>query len=299
MKKIAVIGSINQDIIANMPHIPAVGETILASYGGEGQGGKGGNQAGAIAKLGGDVVMLGAVGQDAAGESLLCALTQAGVNTAHIKWVPDVPSGQAWIMVNAQGDNAIVVLPGANSRVDLPYIESVRPVFEAVDIVVMQMEIPLQTVCSAANLAKQLGKAVVLDPAPAVKNLPDELLQSVDYIKPNESELEILTGCGTGQYREGAQQLLSRGVGTVIVSLGERGIYCCSKDGEFERPARKVKAVDTTAAGDSFLAALVLGLAQSKSLEDAAHFAQLVSSIVVTRPGAQSSIPTAAELAAL
>jgi ribokinase len=299
LKKIAVIGSLNLDILAHVGHVPVAGETVLAKYGGRFQGGKGANQAGAVAKLGGGAVMLGAVGSDAAGEFLLQNLIKSGVKTEYVKAVSDEPTGQAWIILNKEGNNSIIVLPGANSLVDIPYIEAVRPVIQSADIVLMQMEIPLESVCYAASMAKALGKTVILDPAPAVSDLPDSLLACTDYIKPNESELQILTGRPAGRYRDGARQLAERGARNVIVSLGERGVYCLTEDGSaFERPARKVNAIDTTAAGDAFIAAFALCLARGGGIDEAVDFAQIVASVTVTRPGAQNSIPSTAELGA-
>ena len=298
MKKIAVIGSLNLDLIANTPHIPAVGETVLAKYGGKFRGGKGANQATAIAKLGGDVVMLGCVGADANGEYLLTGLMDSGVDVKNVKKIHNEPTGQAWITVDKQGDNAIVVLPGANFSVDKSYIEAMQPIIRDVDIVLLQMEIPLETVCFTAKMAKEMGKLVVLDPAPATENFPDALFADVDYIKPNETELKVLTN-GCEDYEKAVVQLHNRGVGNVIVSLGSRGVYCHTKYGNtFEMPARKADVVDTTAAGDSFLAAFVLELSKGQEFAKAIDFAQLVASITVTRLGAQSSIPTAAEVEA-
>ena len=298
MKKIAVIGSLNLDVIANTPNIPAVGETVLAKYGGKFRGGKGANQATAIAKLGGDVVMLGCVGTDANGEYLLTGLMDSGVDVKNVNKTHNEPTGQAWITVDKQGDNAIVVLPGANFCVDKSYIEAMQPIIRDVDIVLLQMEIPPETVCFAAKMAKEMGKLVVLDPAPATENFPDALFADVDYIKPNETELKVLTN-GCEDYKKAVVQLHNRGVGNIIVSLGSRGVYCHIKDGNtFEMPARKVDVVDTTAAGDSFLAAFVLKLSKGQEFTKAIDFAQLVASITVTRPGAQSSIPTAAEVEA-
>jgi len=297
VRKILVIGSLNLDIVAKTDHIPAVGETVIAQYGGQFGGGKGANQACAAAKLGGEVTMLGAVGNDDAGDFLLSGLTDSGVKVEHIKRVPGKPSGQAWIVLDKHGDNSIIVLPGANACVDIAYLESKRTVIENADIIIMQLEIPTQSVCYAASLAKSLGKTVILDPAPAVPDLPGELLSNTDYIKPNQSELELLTGCPPGDYQKGAEQLITRGCRNVIVSLGERGAFCHESGRKpFHKAAHPVKAVDTTAAGDSFLAAFALGLARGEEVWAAIDFAQRVAAIVVTRSGAQSSIPTAAEL---
>jgi len=297
LKKILVIGSLNLDIVAKTNHVPVTGETVIAGYGGHFRGGKGANQACAIAKLGGNVTMLGAIGTDEAGDLMLSGLAGDGVNVSRIKRVDFEPSGQAWIIINDSGDNSIVVLPGANYCVDTAYIDSVRDVIEDADIIVMQLEIPVETVCYAAKLAKELGKIVVLDPAPALKDLPDSLFINSDYIKPNESELELLTRCPADDHAGGALRLLERGVANIVVSLGSNGVYCHATGHEpFHRPAHVVDVVDSTAAGDSFLAAFVLGLAKGDTLEDSIDFAQRVASITVTRPGAQDSIPFASEL---
>ena len=296
MKKIVVIGSLNMDAVAHADHTPAEGETIMADFSGYFPGGKGANQACAIGKLGGEVCMLGAVGCDDAGEALIKSLQRFGVDTSCLKHCEDTVTGQAWITVNAKGNNSIVVLPGANARVDRAYIDSVRAAIEAADAVVMQLEIPVDTVCYAAKLAKEMGKPVVLDPAPARADLPEELLACADYIKPNETELALLTGCSPAEYEKGARILLEKGVKNVVVSLGEKGVYCLTEKESFLSPARKVKAVDTTAAGDSFLASFTLALVQGQALREAIDFAQRVAAIVVTRPGAQDSIPGPEEL---
>lgn len=297
MKKILVIGSLNLDIVAETSHVPVTGETVIAKHGGQFPGGKGANQACAIARLGGDVEMLGAVGNDDAGEYLLKSLSTNGVNVNNIKKVSHEPTGQAWIILNKQGNNSIVVLQGANSCVDIPYIDSMRSAFDRADVIVMQLEIPLESVMFAAKLAKELGKIVILDPAPAIPDLPKLLLTNTDYIKPNEIELATLTGCAPDDYAGGSDQLLSWGAKNVIVSLGAQGVYCHQKGKKpFYKQAQIVKVKDTTAAGDSFLASFALGLAKEDTIEDSIDFAQMVASIVVTRTGAQSSIPTADEL---
>jgi len=297
MKKIVVIGGLNVDLIALSNRIPRIGETVSAKFGGKFQGGKGANQAVAIAKLGGVVTMLGSIGGDNEGRYLLNGLKESGVENEYINIVDNAVTGQAWITINNQGNNAIVVLPGANNNTNINYIESKRSIVENADIVLMQLEIPIETVCHIAKMAKELGKTVVLDPAPATKNLPDELLKNIDYIKPNETELEFITGYSSKKYQDGASYLLDRGVANVIVSLGEKGIYYKTKQNSvIEKPARKVDVVDTTAAGDGFIAAFVLGLAKGMAVDEIIDFAQTVASISVTRMGAQVSIPSADEL---
>jgi len=299
MKKILVIGSMNVDFVAPVDHIPLEGETILADSMAIHTGGKGGNQAYAAAKLGGDVTMLGAVGNDDHGHMLLEHLAGVGVNVTHVKKADGVSTGMAWIPVAANGNNAIVVIPGANLAVDKAYIDAHLDVLAASDVVIMQMEIPLETVAYVAQKAKELGKTVILDPAPAVPGLSKELLRYVDIAKPNETELAILLDDPDAALHaaEAAKALQQRGVANVAVTLGGEGAYLLKADGtgrHFE--ARKVNAVDTTAAGDSFTAAMALKISQGASLDEAIPFAMRVAEIVVTRPGAQSSIPGPDEL---
>lgn len=300
MKKILVIGSMNADFVAPVDHIPAEGETILATGMSINTGGKGGNQAFAAAKLGGDVTMLGAVGNDDYGRMLLDSLASVGVDVSHVKKAEGVSTGMAWIAVSAKGNNSIVVIPGANLTVDKAYIDANLDVLAACDVVVMQIEIPLETVAYVAQKAKELGKTVILDPAPAVPGLGREILQYVDITKPNETELSILMEDpeAASHVAEAAKKLQERGVANVAVTLGGDGAYLLKADGSGQHfESRKVKAVDTTAAGDSFTAAMALKLSQGAALEEALPFAMRVAEIVVTRPGAQSSIPTPEEVA--
>ena len=302
MKKILVIGSMNMDFVTDVPHMPAVGETVLAQGLEFVPGGKGANQAFAMGRLGGDVAMLGAVGADTYGEKLCHNLQSAGVDVSQIKRCCDAATSVAVIGVTPQGDNSIIVLPGANQAVDRAYLEEHHDLLEACDILAMQLEIPLDTVVYAAREAKALGKTVVLDPAPAVPDLPEELYPCLDLIKPNETELAILTGRAyrPEDLRDNALALQAKGVKNVLVTLGGEGSYLLKEDGSEARfPADKtVKVVDTTAAGDSFMAGLCVGLAQGQSLEEAARLASAVSDIVVTRRGAQTSIPTLEEVLA-
>jgi ribokinase len=300
MKKILVIGSINTDFVVKVDSMPRAGETLLGSGFSQVCGGKGANQAFACGRLGASVEMLGAVGEDALGEACLRNLQSAGVQTGRIRRCGEDLSGIALITVDASGENSIVVVAGANSRVDIPYLEFHRAALEACDLVILQLEIPMDTVVYAARLAKELGKTVLLDPAPAAP-LPEELLRCVDYIKPNETELAALTGLPAGSPEEvhaAALALLRRGVGCVTATLGGTGAAIVTHDCFELLPAPRVKAVDTTAAGDSFTAALAVGLSEGLPLREAAAFGIRVSACAVTRPGAQSSIPDRAELAA-
>ena len=299
MGKILVVGSLNVDMVMNVDHMPAEGETILCDGMTLVPGGKGANQACAAGRLGTDVAMLGAIGDDDYGALQLKSLSEAGVEVGGLLKKEGQNTGTAFITVNKSGNNSIVVVPGANSAFRPEDIEANRALIGQCEIMILQLEIPLDTVCYAAKLAKSLGKTVILDPAPVPEHFPEELYEYVDIVKPNETELGMLTGIAEAQKHltEAAQALKARGVKNVLVTLGGDGVYINSESGEEIRiPACKVKAVDTTAAGDSFTAALAAMLLNGESLEAAAEFANRVSAIVVTRKGAQSSIPTIDEV---
>lgn len=302
MKKILVIGSMNMDFVTDVTHMPAVGETVLARGLEFVPGGKGANQAYAIGRLGGQVAILGCVGDDTYGQKLCQSLESAQVDVSHVCRSQEASTSMAVIGVTPQGDNSIIVLPGANNCVDRAYVDAHRDMLENCDLVVLQLEIPLDTVVYAAQEAKRLGKTVVLDPAPAVPDLPEELYPCLDLIKPNETELSVLVGRphDPERLRENAQMLQARGVKNVLVTLGGDGSYLLKADGTEVRlyANKEVKVVDTTAAGDSYMAGLCVGLAQGQELEEAAELATAVSDIVVTRRGAQTSIPTLAEVMA-
>lgn len=299
MGKILVVGSLNVDMVMNVDHMPAEGETILCDGMTLVPGGKGANQACAAGRLGTDVAMLGAIGDDDYGALQLKSLSEAGVEVGGLLKKEGQNTGTAFITVNKSGNNSIVVVPGANSAFRPEDIEANRELIEQCEIMILQLEIPLDTICYAAKLAKSLGKTVILDPAPVPEHFPEELYEYVDIVKPNETELGMLTGIAEAQKHltEAAQVLKARGVKNVLVTLGGDGVYINPESGEEIRiPACKVKAVDTTAAGDSFTAALAAMLLNGESLEAAAEFANRVSAIVVTRKGAQSSIPTIDEV---
>ncbi len=297
--KILVIGSLNMDLAVEVDHIPEVGETILSSSFGAAPGGKGANQACAVGRLVGGCAFIGAVGNDGYGKILQESLQNFRVDTKGLITKPEKATGMAVVMVNKEGNNSIVVVPGANGALTPQDIEGHQNLVEESELLVMQLEIPLETVLYAAKLAKSLGKTVILDPAPVPENFPEELYQYIDILKPNETELARLTGIsakGTG-YVQGAEALRRKGVKNVLVTLGEKGAYLDSeKEGRAEIPPFPVKAVDTTAAGDAFTAAVAARLAEGNSLWEAAGFAARVSSIVVTRKGAQSSIPSMEEV---
>lgn len=299
MDKILIIGSLNMDMVADVDHTPMTGETILTNKVSLISGGKGANQAYAAGKLGADVTMFGAVGEDSYGKLLLENLTMAGVNTASVLKRKDAATGMAFITVNKDGDNSIVVVSGANATMSKEDITARKELIESADILLLQMEIPVETVCHAARLAKSMGKTVILDPAPVPNYFPMELYQYVDVMKPNETELYMLTGMDPekNSIEDAAGWLRARGVKDVMVTLGEKGVYLDSeKFGVVKIPAVEVHAVDTTAAGDTFTAAVAVKMARGENIREAAAFANRVSSIVVTRKGAQSSIPALEEV---
>lgn len=299
MGKILVIGSLNVDMVMKVDHMPVAGETILCDGMKLVAGGKGANQACAAGRLGTDVIMLGAIGNDAYGEMQRQSLLQSGVDVSGLLTKENVSTGTAFITVNKEGNNSIVVVQGANAQFTPEDIEAHRNLIEECEIVILQLEIPVDTVLYAVKLARKLGKIVLLDPAPAPEHFPEELYQYIDIIKPNESELSRLTGIADAQnhLEEAVQILKDHGVKNVLVTLGGEGAYLDAENKPAVHiPAKKVKVVDTTAAGDSFTAALAAMILDGKTLEEAAEFANQVSAIVVTREGAQDSIPTLQEV---
>lgn len=312
MKKILVVGSINMDCVIRLPRRPRPGETVFCSTVSHVPGGKGANQAYALGRMGTGVSLIGAVGQDEFGRISLANLRAAGVDTTGVRVSADEDTGRAFIEVEDDGQNSIIVLGGANTHVTEQDLLAHEALFDRCEALIMQLETPLDTVTAAARLARRKGKLVLLDPAPARPDLPAELLQCVDLLKPNETELEIVSGLPADTREQciaAARSLLDRGVGQVLVTLGARGSLLVTRDGELFVPARKVKAVDTTAAGDCFNAAFACRLERctdaswepagslaGANYREALEFATAAAAIAVTRPGAQSSIPSRAEV---
>ena len=297
MKKILVIGSLNVDMVVKVPHMPAAGETILAGNMELVPGGKGANQAYATGRLGARVTMFGAVGSDSYADIEKNSLAAAGVDTSHLLVREGKSTGLAWITVNAAGDNSIVVIPGANATVTEQDIVDNEALLRDCDILLCQLGIPLKTVVYAAKRAKELGKTVILDPAPVPQEFPQELFSYIDIIKPNETEAAQLLGASVNGYEEASDKLRAKGVKNVLITLGPNGAYINSEtEGKHLMPVRQVPVVDTTAAGDSFTAALAVRLAADFSLVQAVRYANEVAAIVVTRKGAQTSIPSADEV---
>lgn len=301
MKKILVIGSLNMDTVVETPYMPKSGETLTGRSVTLVPGGKGANQAYAAGKLGGCVSMVGAVADDSFGTMLKDNLSSVGVDTSGITTVPGATTGQAFITVDDSGANSIILITGTNGMVSKEMIDRHKDLIASSDIVMMQLEIDWEVVAYAKDLAVSLGKLVIVDPAPALSNLPDSFWQGIDYIKPNETELEILTGNSISSreaLEAAAGQMLAKGVKNVMVSLGGDGCLLVNRDGSCFYPANKVKAVDTTAAGDCFTASFAVALSKGQSVAEAIRFGQKASSIAVTRKGAQTSIPTLEEVLA-
>lgn len=293
MKTILVIGSLNTDMVIQTEKIPKAGETVLGGDFFMNTGGKGANQAVAAARLGGKVIFIGKVGDDIFGQKSIQSLKEEGIETTFVGIASEVSSGVAMITVDKKGENAIVVAPGANYRLNIEDIEKASEPFYAGDLIVLQMEIPIQTVEHIIVKAKSLEKKVILNPAPAQK-LNADLLRGLYMITPNETEAEVLTGIKIGDEATAtaaAQCLLDKGVETVIITLGERGALVKTQNVCAIIPSPRVEAVDTTAAGDTFNGALAVALSEGKDILAATAFACRAASIAVTRKGAQISMP--------
>lgn len=297
-EKILIIGSLNMDMVLNMNRMPVTGETVLGNDFTHVPGGKGANQACAAGKLGGRAKMLGCIGRDESGSILKQNLKESGVDVSGIK-MSDRFTGTASIYVNGRGDNSIVVIPGANSSCDVDFLREMDEAFQESTYVLLQMEIPTEAVYYAVRRARELGKTVILNPAPAPDSIPDEILSMVDYLTPNETELLKLSGQTGGDIQaieNGAREMVRRGVKNVIVTLGRQGCMLLSGDTKEYFPARNVESVDTTAAGDCFNGAFAVGLSEGLAAGEAIRFANLASSIAVTRKGAQNSLPSRDEV---
>lgn len=297
---ITVIGSLNMDLVTKVQVMPRIGETLIGKDYRQIPGGKGANQADAIAKLGASVKMVGAVGDDGFGRELKRSLENDGVDVSNIKTVNDTPTGIAVIMVEEQGDNSIVVIPGANFTLTPKDIDNSIKAIEESDIIVTQLETPVETVKYTMKLAKERGKYTILNPAPAAK-LDDELIGCIDLLTPNETELEVLSGVkieSEADILTGAKVLINKGVKELVVTLGEKGALYINNDYNQIYPAFRVKPVDTTAAGDSFTAGIAVALSEGKSMGEAIKFATKVGALTVTKAGAQSSLPSRKEVEA-
>lgn len=292
-QQILVVGSSNTDMVIKAAHLPRPGETILGGTFFMNPGGKGANQAVAIARLGGSVTFICKTGSDIFGHQSQQLFEEEGINTSYVFSDSGNPSGVALITVDEKAENCIVVASGANANLLPSDLAKAEEAIEQADLVLMQLEVPMETVRFVANIAWQKGKKVILNPAPA-HPLPADLLRHLYLITPNETEAEMITGVkitDESSAGEAARLLSEMGVQHVIITLGSKGALIYS-DGKAEMvPALKVEAVDTTAAGDVFNGALTVALSEGRSLKEAARFACKASAISVTRVGAQSSAP--------
>lgn len=288
--KIAVVGSINMDMCFSTERMPKKGETLLGSDLHYNFGGKGANQAVAMAKLGADVWMFGCVGDDANGKAVLDNLQKQGVHTEYIQTLRDIPTGLAIITI-AEKDNMIVVVPGANAHVDCSYIKPIASKLETFDIVVLQHEIPLDTVQYVVEYCAERNIKVMLNPAPAAQ-VSEELVKKVSYLTPNEHETKIIFG-----EEADIDALLLHYPEKLIITRGSKGVRAATKEGKiFNVPACRVKVMDTTGAGDTFQGAFCARIAEGDTLEDAIRFANTAAGISTERMGAQSGMPTEREV---
>jgi ribokinase len=291
--RIVVVGSLNMDLVTRAERIPQPGETIL---GGDLQtfpGGKGANQAVAARRIGAQVAMIGRVGQDAFAAPLLQALGNAGVDSSHVLQDPSAATGVAIIVVDQKGQNSIVVCSGANAHLSPQDIRSAESTIAGADALLLQLESPLETVREAAEIARDHGVRVILNPAPA-RPLPEALLRNVDVLVPNESEASLLTGLPVKdipQVEAAAARLHEMGAEAVVVTLGERGALYLYKGESHRVPAFEVTPVDTTAAGDAFMGGFAVALAEGKPFAEAVRWGNAAGALATTKMGAQPSLP--------
>jgi ribokinase len=294
LKSVIVFGSLNLDLVTLTPRLPIAGETLSGTHFFTAEGGKGGNQAVAAARLGIPTYMVGRVGNDDFGRQLLATLKSAGVDTEAV-WVDDtIHSGVASIVVNETGENSIVVIPGANGNVGKADLDRLVPLLSRARVLLLQLEIPISAVLAAAEAARNAGVTVILDPAPAPRDLPPSLYSLADIITPNEVEAAQLTGIDVVSPEaaaEAARELQRRGVKTAIVKLGDRGVCWATDTETFFIPAFSVDAVDTVAAGDAFNGALAAAIVRGLSLKEAIVWGSAAGAIAATQAGAQPSLP--------
>lgn len=288
--KLAVVGSINMDMTVTAERIPLKGETLLGDSIHYIPGGKGANQAVAMARLGAQVEMFGCVGDDSNGEKVLENLRKEGVETRHIKVLKDVPTGIALITVG-ENDNTIIVVPGANGKADLSYTDSIKEVLKEFDLVVLQQEIPLETIHDLIRFCAEHKIKVILNPAPAAE-VPMEIIENVTYLTPNEHEAVLIFGEG-----KTTEELLKKYPEKLVITQGARGVSFCGKDGNIVTvPARPAVVADTTGAGDTLNGAFAVQIAKGAPMEEALRYANTAASLSTEKFGAQTGMPTAKEV---
>ena len=297
-RKIVVIGSCNTDMVINMERLPLPGETLLGGKFFMNSGGKGANQAVAAARLGGKVIFIAKVGNDPFGIRSIDQYKAEGIATKHVLVDKEHPSGVALILVDAHGENSIAVASGANAHLTPQDIDEAQVAIEEGDIVLMQLETPMETVEHAARMAKQIGKRVILNPAPA-QVLPEALLRSLYMLIANETEAEYISGTqitDMNSVARAADIICNKGVENVVITLGAKGAFVKERGAYHQVQGLRVKAVDATAAGDTFCGALCVALAEGKGITEAVEFANRAAAVTVTRMGAQSSLPYRSEV---
>ena len=295
---IVVLGGINMDLIGTALRLPTLGETVLGDGFYTAPGGKGANQAVAVARMGASARMVGRVGSDVFGAELLDNLRACGVDVNNVMEDVDAASGVAMILLNESRQNHIVVISGANMRCDDTQVDAVASALEGADALMLQCEIPAAISLQAARIAKEMGVRVVWDPSP-VENFPPEAYAVVDVLTPNQTEAAQLTGIDVtdaASAEAAARALIERGVGAVVVKMGEAGAFYLSDGKSGYVPSYAVQAVDTVAAGDAFGAAMTCALAEGKPMGEAATYAAAAGALAVTKPGAQEAMPSRAEV---
>ncbi len=297
--RLCVVGACNIDLISFVPRLPKLGETLHGSAFHMGYGGKGANQAVMAAKLGGDVAMVSKVGQDFFGENTLKNFQSWGIDTQHVLFTDQAFSGVAPIAVDPDGHNAIIIVTGANDLLTEEEIEAARPTIAASQLVLCQLEIPIEVSLAALRIGREEGVRTILNPAPGRPDLPEEFYQLSDIFCPNETEAELLSGMPAGtleQAQAAGRFFLERGARSVILTLGEHGSLLLTADETVHVPARQVDAVDTTGAGDAYVGSLAYFLAAGKSMSEAMRRASYIASISVQSVGTQVSFPGVEDL---
>lgn len=297
--KVVVVGSLNMDLVARAQRLPRAGETLPGESFCTVPGGKGANQAVAAARLGGSVAMIGNVGDDAYGQQLHRALYVEGIDCQGVITCQGVSSGVALITVDAASQNCIVIIPGGNGLLTPQSVQRFDALLQAAEVIICQLEVPADTVAWTLARGHELGKQVILNPAPATGPLPADWFAHIDYLTPNESEAEALTGVAVTDLdtaRRAGERLLQLGAGKVIITLGAQGALLVTAKGHQHFPAPLVQPLDTTAAGDTFIGGFAAGLVRGLEEGDAIAFGQRAAALSVTRAGAQPSIPYLAEL---
>jgi ribokinase len=296
MLDIAVVGSLNIDLMVRTPRFPRAGETVLGSMFQSIPGGKGANQAVAARRLGADVSMIGRIGEDKFGKSLQENLQREGIDTSNLRVDGSGTTGVALISVDERGENTIIVVPGANANVSTADVEAASLVISRASILLLQLEIPVESVLQAARIARRTGVTTILNAAPA-RSLPSELLSLVDYLVVNETEATQVVGIGAMSPPDVAKILQSLGARNVVITLGTEGVVLVQVDGSsLSLPAFQVQAIDTTAAGDAFVGAFAVALGTGLANRDALLWGSAAGALTVTREGAQPSLPHRSEL---